>query len=116
MIQEVFFMTKIQLNPGETLIGSGQAALHKKQFIHTKAFDGNIYVTDQRVCFYIRMIRKPEMELPLSDVKGFSVGKKALFTAVTIYSQIGEGYLFTGFPVKKLQTWLRQAGVQEMDA
>lgn len=107
-------MAKFQLNPGETEIGSGQVALHQKQFINTKAFDGKIYVTDQRVSFWIRMAGGPEMDLPLSEIKGFSVGKKALFTAVTIHSQAGESYVFTGFPVKKLPDWLRQAGVPEL--
>ncbi len=106
-------MAKFQLDPGETLIGKGQMALHQKQFLNTKPFSGNIYVTNQRACFYISMVNDPEMDLPLSDIKGFSV-KKSLFTSVTIYSKAGVGYVFTGFPVKKLQDWLRQAGVQEL--
>ncbi|MCI9264308.1 MAG: hypothetical protein HFF06_07005 [Oscillospiraceae bacterium] len=106
-------MAKFQLNPGETLIGKGQMALHQKQFLNTKPFSGNIYVTDQRACFYISMVVSPEMDLPVSDIKGFSV-KKAIFTAVTIHSRTGESYVFTGFPAKKLQDWLRQAGIQEI--
>ncbi len=106
-------MAKFQLNPDETEIGSGQVALHQKQFLTTKAFDGKIYVTNQRVSFWIRMAGGPEMDLALSEVKGFSVGKKMLATAVTIEAKSGESYTFTGFPVKKLQDWLRQAGVQE---
>jgi hypothetical protein len=54
------------------------------------------------------------MDLPVEEIKGFSVGKIALFTAVTIHSKSGETYPFTGFPAKKLQDWLRQAGVQEI--
>lgn len=96
------------------MIGSGQLALHQKQFLNTKPFSGNIHVANQRVCFYISMVGSPELDLPLSEIKGFSVGKKALFTAVTIQSQAGESYVFTGFPVKKLQDWLRQAGVREL--
>ncbi len=69
-------MAKFQLNPNETMIGSGQVALHQKQFLNTKPFSGNIYVTNQRVCFYISMIGSPEMDLPLSEIKGFSVGKR----------------------------------------
>lgn len=107
-------MAKFQLNPGETMIGNGQMALHQKQFLNTKAFSGNIYVTNQRVCFYISMMGKPEIDLPLSQIKGFSAGKKLLATAVTIHTQAGEGHVLTGFPVKKLQDWLRQAGVQEI--
>ncbi len=106
-------MAKFTMEPGETMLGSGQVALHQKQFLRTKPFSGTVYVTNRRVCFYISMISSPEMELPLGEVKGFSV-KKALFTAVTIYSQAGQSYVFTGFPVKKLQDWLRQAGVREL--
>ncbi len=107
-------MAKFAMNPGETMIGSGQMALHQKQFLRTKPFSGNIYVTNQRVCFYISMVGSPEMDLPLAEVKGFSVGKKGLFSAVTIYSQADQSYVFTGFPVKKLPDWLRQAGVREL--
>jgi len=106
-------MAKLQLNPGETLIGSGQVTLYKKLFINTKTYDGNIYVTNQRVCFYIRMSGEPEMELPLSRAQGFSVEKKTLYTMVAVYARSGESYAFTGFPVKKLPGWLRKAGVQE---
>jgi len=106
-------MAKFQLRPDETMIGSGQMAIHQRQFLNTKPFQGNIYVTNQRACFYISMVGSPEMDLPISEIKGFSV-KKALFTAVTIHSQAGENYVFTGFPVKKLQDWLRQAGVREL--
>ena len=107
-------MAKFQLNPGETMIGSGMMSLYLKQGLTKKPFQGNIYITNQRACFYISMVGSPEFDLPLSDIKGFSVGKKALFTAVTIHSQAGENYVFTGFPAKKLQDWLRQAGVREM--
>jgi len=106
-------MAKFQLAPGETLIGKGQMAIHQKQFLNTKPFSGNIYVTDQRACFYISMVNDPEMDLPISEIKGFSV-KKGLMTSVTIHSKAGASYLFTGFPAKKLQDWLRQAGVQEL--
>jgi len=107
-------MAKFQLAPGEIMIGDGQMALHQKQFLKTKPFSGNIYVTNQRVCFYISMVGSPEMELPLSEIKGFSVEKKALFTAVNIHSQTNQNYVFTGFPVKKLQNWLRQVGIKEL--
>ena len=106
-------MAKFALEPGETLIGKGQMALHQRQFLNTKPFQGTIYVTDRRACFYISMVGSPEMDLPLGDIKGFSV-KKALMTAVTIHSKAGEGYVFTGFPAKKLQNWLRQVGVAEL--
>ena len=106
-------MAKLKLNPDETIIGSGQVALHKKQFLNMRSFDGHIYVTDQRACFQVRMAGTMDMDLPLAEIKGFSV-QKSLLTKVTIHSRAGESYTFTGFPVKKLQDWLRQAGVQEL--
>ena len=50
-----------------------------------------------------------DMNLPIEEIKGFSVGKMVLFTAVTIQSKAGESYRL---PRKKLQDWLRQASVQ----
>lgn len=108
-------MAKLNLNPGETIIGSGQMSLYQKQGLMKKPFQGNIFVTNQRACFKISMMPgEPDMNLPLGEIKGFSVGKIALFTAVTIHSKSGDDYPLTGFPAKKLQDWLRQAGVQEI--
>ena len=44
----------------------------------------------QRACFKISMVPGLEMDLPVEEIKGFSVGKIALFTAVTIHSRSGE--------------------------
>ena len=41
-------MAKFQLNPGETLIGSGMMSLYLKQGLTKKPFQGNIYITTQR--------------------------------------------------------------------
>ena len=107
-------MAKLNLNPGENIVGSGTMALHLKQGLSRKPFQGNIFVTNQRVCFKISMMPgDPDMNLPLGEIKGFSV-KKGLFTQVNIFSKAGETYPLTGFPVKKLQDWLRQVGVQEL--
>lgn len=108
-------MAKFQLNPGETLIGSGMMSLYLKQGLTKKPFQGNIYITDQRACFKISMTPGAmDMDLLLENIKGFSVSGAAIFTQVTIHSRTGETYSFTGFPAKKLQGWLRQAGVQEL--
>ncbi len=107
-------MAKFKPEAGETLIGSGTMALHQKQFLNTRSFDGTIYVTDRRVCFQIRMMKDLEMDLPLEQVKGFGVKKAMMITTVTICGREGESYAFTGFSAKKLQDWLRQAGVQEL--
>ena len=107
-------MAKLNLNPGETMIGSGQMSLYQKQGLTKKPFQGNVFVTNQRACFKISMMPGLEMDLPVEEIKGFSVGKIALFTAVTIHSKDGKEYPLTGFPAKKLQDWLRQAGVQEI--
>lgn len=107
-------MAKLDMNPGETMIGSGQMSLYQKQGMIKKPFQGNVFVTNQRACFKISMVPGLEMDLPVEDIKGFSVGKIALFTAVTIHGKDGKDYPLTGFPAKKLQDWLRQAGVQEI--
>ena len=107
-------MAKLDLNSGETMIGSGQMSLYQKQGLTKKPFQGNVFVTNQRACFKISMMPGLEMDLPVEEIKGFSVGKIALFTAVTIHSKDGKEYPLTGFPAKKLQDWLRQAGVQEI--
>ena len=107
-------MAKLDLNPGETMIGSGQMSLYQKQGLTKKPFQGNVFATNQRACFKISMVPGLEMDLPVEEIKGFSVGKIALFTAVTIHSKSGKEYPLTGFPAKKLQDWLRQAGVQEI--
>ena len=107
-------MAKFQKAPDETLLGSGPMSIYQKQGLSKKPFQGKIYVTDQRVCFHMDLTGTVLMELTVPEIKGFSVGKIALFTAVTIHSKDGKEYPLTGFPAKKLQDWLRQAGVQEI--
>ena len=108
-------MAKFQLNPGEILIGNGMMSLYLKQGLTKKPFQGNIYITDQRACFKISMTPGAlDMDLPLENIKGFSVSGAAIFTQVTIHSRTGETYSFTGFPAKKLQGWLAQLGVQKL--
>ena len=108
-------MAKLQLNPNETMVGSGQMSLYLKQGLSRKPFQGNIFVTNQRVCFKISMMPgDPDMNLTLEEIKGFSVKKVLFMTQVTIDSKTGEPYPLTGFPAKKLQGWLRQVGVQEL--
>ena len=41
-------MAKFQLNPGETMIGSGMMSLYLKQGLTKKPFQGNIYITRYR--------------------------------------------------------------------
>ena len=49
-------MAKFQLNPEETLIGSGMMSIYLKQGLSKKPFQGNIYITNQRACFKISMM------------------------------------------------------------
>ena len=108
-------MAKFQLNPGETLIGSGMMSIYLKQGLSKKPFQGNIYITNQRVCFKISMMAGAwDMDLPLEDIRGFSVSGVAIFTQVKIHGRTGENYSFTGFPAKKLRGWLMQLGVQKL--
>ncbi len=107
-------MAKFQLQAGETLIGKGPMSLYQKQGLTKKPFQGKIYVTDQRVCFYMDLSGTALMELTLGEIKGFTVGSILLATKVIIQSKVGESYPLTGFPAKKLQGWLAQLGVPKL--
>lgn len=105
-------MAKFQLSQGETLIGSGMMAYKVKSF-PVRRTRGNIYVTNQRVCYYESMTNYVYMDLPLNQVEGYSV-KKMLFTFVEIHGADGKVYSYSGFPAKKLLGWLDQAGVHKL--
>ena len=104
-------MAKFELNPGETLIGKGQMALHQRQYLNTRPISGHIYVTDQRACFYVTLLvmGTMEMDLPLGEIKGFSV-KKGLITSVTIHSKAGRLLYSPGFPPKNCRTGCGRRG------
>lgn len=111
--EETMIMAKFQLQAGETLIGKGAMSLYQKQGLTLKPFQGKIYVTDKRICFYMDLSGTVLMDLPISEVKNFSVGSMLFIKKVTIQSKQGENYPLTGFPAKKLQGWLLQLGVQQ---
>ena len=104
-------MADIQLNSGESLIGQGMMAYWEPVLGSScNVWRGTIFVTNQRVCFHISWTRHMEFEINLSEIKGFTVGKHLFATKVTIHSISDEKYTVTGFPVKKLQDWLRKVG------
>lgn len=115
-------MANIKLNSGESLIGQGLVS-YRDLGKHTyQCWHATIFVTDQRVL----LDTYTEIELRLSKISGFTSGKILLsIPSVTIYglaekTTIGEhgltedAYTFTGFPIKKLQGWLKKAGVREI--
>lgn len=108
-------MAKIQLKPGEVLIGQGPMAYREPVLGGScDVWQGTIFVTNQRVCFRVSLIPRMEFELSLSEIKGFAVGKHLFYTTVTICSKSEKEYTVTGFPVKKLQEWLKQVGIWEI--
>ena len=107
-------MAKFQLQANETLVGKGPMSLYQKQGLTQKPFQGKIYVTDKRICFHMDLSSTVLMDLPLDKVSGFTVGKALFVTKVTIHSGAGEHYTLTGFPAKKLQSWLLQLGIQRL--
>ena len=107
------------LEEGESLIGKGMMAywLPVLSFgsVHScTSHSGTLYVTDRRVFFRAMWSGYVEFELRLPEIRGFSVGKRGLFTQVTLHSRAGETLWFTGFPVKKMQDWLWRAGVKPL--
>jgi len=107
-------MAKLDLRPSESIIGSGQMSLYLTYGLTKKPYQGHIFVTNQRVCFKISMTSKLSMDLPLEEIKGFTVKHALFITKVIIHSRSGETYPLTGFPAKKLQSWLKEIGVQEL--
>ncbi len=108
-------MANIQLRIGELLIGQGMMAYWEPVPGNScQTWRGTIFVTNQRVCFYISWLSHPEFELELAKIRGFTVGRHLFFTKVTLHSRGGERFTLTGFPVKKLQKWLLQAGIQNL--
>lgn len=111
----------MKLNLGESLIGQGLVSYRDLEKHTHQCWHATICVTNQRVI----LNTYTDIELKLSKIIGFTFGKILLFfPSVTIYGQAekamyGHGlteetYTFTGFPIKKLQDWLRQAGVWEL--
>lgn len=108
-------MAKLQFNTGEVLIGSGSMAYHEREGkFRYRAWSGHIYVTNQRVFFRMSMTGISMVDLLLSEVKGFWVSKALFVSAVTISQKNGDDFKFTGFPAKKLQDWLQQAGIPKL--
>lgn len=107
-------MKALQLYPGEVLIGQGPMAYWEYIcYFNWRSNGGTIYVTNRRVCFHIYLNSGLDIDLNLSDIDGFEVGKRCFFvTEVTIYTNADESFSFTGFPVRKLQRWLTEAGVR----
>ena len=100
-------MADIQLEPGESLIGQGMMAYWEPVLGGScDVWRGTIFVTNKRVCFRISWTSHMEFEL--------KVGKHLFATKVTIHSKAKEKFTVTGFPVKKLQGWLKQMGVQKI--
>lgn len=108
-------MANLQWNDGEVLIGSGSMAYHEREGkFRYRAWSGHIYVTNQRVFFRMSMTGISMVDLHLSEVEGFWVSKELFASVVTISGKNGDNFKFTGFPAKKLQGWLQQAGIPKL--
>ena len=107
-------MAKFQLQEGETLIGSGMMAYKHRALLANQPTRGTIYVTDQRVCYQESWSNYVYMDLPLAEVAGYDVRRALFVLFVHIYDRNNKRYVFSGFPAKKLQGWLEQAGVRRI--
>lgn len=104
-------MSRFALRSGEHMIGSGHVSLKQRQGLFWGMFHGELYVTDQRVCFFVKMTGSMVLDLPLTEIKGYTAGYSFFLTAVRIYGCDGNEYKITGAPAKEVQEWLRRAGV-----
>lgn len=108
-------MADIPLQPYESVVGQGMMAYWEPVLGSScNVWRGTIFVTDQRVCFQISWTTHMEVELKRSEISGFTVRTHLFATKVTIHSKSGEKFTFTGFPVKKLQGWLRSLGIPQL--
>ena len=112
--ERMICLPKLQLNSGETLIGTGNMALQERIGIGFRNWQGHIYITNQRVIFRIYMSSASEIDLPLSQISGFSAMRVLFIPGVTIHSKSGKRFVLTGFPAKKVQGWLRQVGISKL--
>ena len=104
------------LESGESLIGKGMMAywvpiLSFGTMHSCSSHSGTLYVTDRRVFFRTMWSDYVEFSLVLPEIRGFSLGKRGFFTEVTIHGRKGKTLWFTGFSAKRMQDWLRKAGV-----
>ncbi len=108
-------MAKLQLNAGESIIGSGMMAYQEPEgMLRYRSWHGNIYITNQRAFFRMSMTGISMMDLPLSEIRGFTASKSFFVPEIKIYSRNGENFKFTGFLAKKLKIWLLQAGLPSL--
>lgn len=104
-------MAHISLGPGERLIGQGLVSWRDSlDETSCQCWHCTVFVTSRRVCLHSRR----KIELPLPELSCFTAGRVCLlFPSVTLWTRPGEGYTFTGFPIKKLQNWLLLAGLPQ---
>ncbi len=108
-------MANIRLESGESVFGRGMMAYWEPVLGGAcNVWRGTIFVTNQRVCFQISWTTHMEVELRRSEIIGFTVGRHLFATKVMIHSKSGETYTFTGFPAKKLQSWLGSLGIPRL--
>ena len=107
-------LPKLQLNSGETLIGTGNMALQERIGIGFRNWQGHIYITNQRVIFRIYMSSASEIDLPLSQISGFSAMRVHFIQGVKIYRKSGKRFVLTVFPAQKVQGWLHQVGITQL--
>lgn len=106
-------MAKFQLQENETLIGRVLMAHKHKKCLTSQPTRGNLYVTNQRMCYYESLSNYVYMDLPLSQVAEYDTKRVLFIPYVYIYDQNNTQYAFSGFGAKKLQGWMEQAGVKK---
>ena len=109
-------MAKLQLNPGEALIGSGMVVYWEPYgLFNYSTWSGYIYVTSQRVLFQPLISSLFTLELPLSELTGFWTTRHFFIVPVVrLRNKNAETFKFSGFKTKKLVGWLQQMGIPKV--
>lgn len=97
----------LELQPGETLIGSEVVAMHRRILIGIKMDTGRLYITDQRIAFPDGV---DSFSYPLDEIQCFQNG---MLGATTLAMKNGKMHKFTTSSAKKVKAWLREAGISE---
>lgn len=107
-------MAKFQLQDKEILVGSAMMAYKHKKSITREPTRGNIYVTNQRVCYYESWSNFVYMDLALSDIVGYDTKKVIFANFVYLYDRDNKCYAFSGLHAKNLIIWLEKVGIRKI--
>ncbi len=99
------------LREGETLLG--RFLMHYRGGGYGGE-DGVIFVTEERLSFHALLTNFCFVELPIREITGYGKKRIMLTPFLTLYTESGEEYDFSGLYRKKLIALLEQLGIPRL--